>query len=390
MKSEEKLETKIKKMSSSKEIFASLFTKITKIGTRSQELANQIVSSIYDSNIKKLKELCLNGIPDDIPMLRSIVWKILLNYIPIEVDKWNIILPQKREEYHYYKEIYIKKKKAEYENKTYEHQDLLSLIAKDINRTYSQFNTFFIPTSKDTKLSQEELFKIVDKKQTCSMASADNVYKINEIETHADVLERILYIYSQLSPDVAYRQGMNEILAPIYFIFYYDKNFEEDSLENLEADSFWTFFNLMKYLKSSFDNTDPYNTFTKCDILIKALHIIDHPLAEHLSDMGVTCNMFCFRWFILLFGQDLSINDLIRFWDIVFTEDNKFYYIFLFALAVFENKRDKVLQMDDFSDIILEFQDINNFSVYDYIQTAFNIKEQYSSQLSDLLDIPFA
>lgn len=39
------------------------------------------------------------------------------------------------------------------------------------------------------------------------------------IETHSDVLGRILFIYAKLNPGVKYVQGMNEILAVLYYCF---------------------------------------------------------------------------------------------------------------------------------------------------------------------------
>jgi len=48
--------------------------------------------------------------------------------------------------------------------------------------------------------------------------------RINYIETHGDVLARILFIYAKLNPGVKYVQGMNEILAVLYFCFYDPQN----------------------------------------------------------------------------------------------------------------------------------------------------------------------
>jgi hypothetical protein len=41
----------------------------------------------------------------------------------------------------------------------------------------------------------------------------------NYIITHADILTRILFIYAKLNPGVKYTQGMNEVLATLYFCF---------------------------------------------------------------------------------------------------------------------------------------------------------------------------
>jgi len=52
--------------------------------------------------------------------------------------------------------------------------------------------------------------------------------KKNYIETHADILHRILFIYAKLNPGIKYIQGMNEVLAVIYFCYLKDDNYEDD------------------------------------------------------------------------------------------------------------------------------------------------------------------
>jgi len=44
-----------------------------------------------------------------------------------------------------------------------------------------------------------------------------DVIKNDTIEKHFDVLARILFIYARLNPGIGYVQGMNEVLAPIYY-----------------------------------------------------------------------------------------------------------------------------------------------------------------------------
>jgi hypothetical protein len=36
---------------------------------------------------------------------------------------------------------------------------------------------------------------------------------------HHDVLSRILFLFAKLNPGIRYVQGMNELLAPIYYVF---------------------------------------------------------------------------------------------------------------------------------------------------------------------------
>lgn len=45
-------------------------------------------------------------------------------------------------------------------------------------------------------------------------------------EAHWEVIQRILFIYAKLNSGDKYVQGMNEICAPIYYIFANDPNLE--------------------------------------------------------------------------------------------------------------------------------------------------------------------
>ena len=42
----------------------------------------------------------------------------------------------------------------------------------------------------------------------------------NYIYTHSDILARILFIYAKLNAGLSYVQGMNEILAVLYYCFW--------------------------------------------------------------------------------------------------------------------------------------------------------------------------
>ena len=73
-------------------------------------------------------------------------------------------------------------------------------------------------------------------------------------------MKRMLFIFAKLNPGVSYIQGMNEVLAPLYYTFMTDtvKNsdiypagfsiepiHDFDQPDNVEADTFWCFMQLM-------------------------------------------------------------------------------------------------------------------------------------------------
>jgi hypothetical protein len=39
-----------------------------------------------------------------------------------------------------------------------------------------------------------------------------------EIDLHWEAIERILFIYAKLNPAIGYVQGMNELIAPLYYV----------------------------------------------------------------------------------------------------------------------------------------------------------------------------
>jgi len=67
--------------------------------------------------------------------------------------------------------------------------------------------------------------------QVSSPGKALHLYPSNEYEVlpngseaHWEVVERILFIYAKLNPGIAYVQGMNEVVGPIYYTFATDPN----------------------------------------------------------------------------------------------------------------------------------------------------------------------
>jgi TBC1 domain family member 13 len=74
----------------------------------------------------------------------------------------------------------------------------------------------------------------------------------NYIESHSDALARVLFIYAKLNKGIRYVQGMNEILAVLYYCFWKFGNEAAISTEYLESDLFFCFSNLMSEVQDRF------------------------------------------------------------------------------------------------------------------------------------------
>ena len=362
------------------------------------------IESLISKNKKNLSLFSENGLPDEIPILRSIVQKINLGYLPIDNEQWENILKSKRTSYFYYKEA-IKKKLLEeyklyenYEKMKKEEKDeldkksnklLLEQICKDVNRTHNQMDFFFKLTDDTNKLSQKELIDLMDNRRNCSMKDIKDIYKINIKETHADVIIRILIIYSIFSPDISYVQGMNEILAPIYYTFTFDKQYGvEENIENIEADVFWTFDSLMSKIKDSFNREKDHEDMGvsgKVERLKKMLYLVDIQLYEHFEKYNVEYYTFAYRWFILFFSQEFLMIDILRLWDYLFAHDDKYLNCYFVSLAVLELKKDDLL-VSDLSGILSNLKSLKNLNIEDIISFAKNIKTQYYDKFLPIIN----
>ena len=64
-------------------------------------------------NFYKLSRHVFEGLPDDIPSLRSLAWKILFKYVPLDVNIWEELIDKKRGEYYKEKKLLYDKLELE-------------------------------------------------------------------------------------------------------------------------------------------------------------------------------------------------------------------------------------------------------------------------------------
>ena len=83
-------------------------------------------------------------------------------------------------------------------------------------------------------------------------ADLNGYFKKHYIITHADVMSRILFLYARLNPGVMYVQGMNEVLAPLYYCFW---NSSLAFGHFFESDLFFCFTKVMSDLRDGFIRT---------------------------------------------------------------------------------------------------------------------------------------
>ena len=351
-----------------KKIFNSLNIKMVSCCDVTKIVGSNLIRAIITKNKYSFNSECEKGLPEDLPMLRAIVWKIHLNYLSIDSWKWEETLSIKRAQYNVYKLQLKEKLHKEFEGKNFRYKAMFDQITKDVYRTDADLSFFFHPTNKKVTFTPEKVEALYKKRKNLVLPEIDDIYMmfeendVNENETHADVLIRLLFINSVFNPDISYHQGMHEILAPIYYCFSYDKTYIEENETDIEADTFWCFYLLMHQIRSSFDDSVSKNVSYLCSNFNKCLEIIDKDIYDHLVNNKIRNEYYCYRWFIVLFTQDFFMHDKLKLWDFILSKENKYYYIYYFGLAYLFMFRNEIMN-GGLCEIMTIFQDSKNIDI---------------------------
>ena len=111
----DKLETNINQFVEHK-FFGIIFNKTINISSEKIKTRILEIIKLLDStniNSIELKKMIFDGLPDDIPSLRSLTWKIILNYLPLNINEWENFIDFKRNQYADYKNKYVTKLELE-------------------------------------------------------------------------------------------------------------------------------------------------------------------------------------------------------------------------------------------------------------------------------------
>ena len=298
------------------------------------EFSNDIINSIL-----------LKGIPESLPCLRPLIWKSLIGFYPLNnLEQWKDETINKSKIYED-----LLKKYDYYPKNIKEEQDknLIDQINKDLPRT--RFDCDFY------------------------MNNSNNY----------DTLRRILFLYANEHSDVHYIQGMNEIIAIIFYIFSKDDNPFIEKYK--ESDSYFIFEKLMEEIKDIFimENINYSQLFIKEQIeqIKKILKKIDLELINYFEDIGVEIDNFVMRWLLVLFAQEFTMDVAVNFYDRVFTQKNKIKFICYISAAIIEKNKNTLIKLDNggIMEWAQELQNkMNEIDITNIVQLALKIQKQYN------------
>ncbi|KAL4609567.1 TBC1 domain family member 13-like [Arapaima gigas] len=349
-------------------------------------------------DLKVLRKLCFSGIPFE-GGIRSLCWKILLNYLPLERALWDPFLKKQRELYaQFLRETIIQPGIAKTNlglsredvtledhplnpnpeskwNSYFKDNEILLQIDKDVRRLCPDMAFFQRATEYPCQLIQDPLNKyetlrrrveqttLIAQTVNCNRSGITNVSSVGKMhclhpsgeydvlpqgsEAHWEVVERILFVYAKLNSGIAYVQGMNEIVGPIYYTFATDPYSQWK--EHAEADTFFCFTNLMSENMDNFIKTldeSPCGITTRMESVYSALKEKDMELYLKLQEQNIQPQYFTFRWLTLLLSQEFLLPDVIRIWDTLFSHQDRFDFLILVCCAMLILIRNKLLEGD--------------------------------------------
>lgn len=164
-------------------------------------------------------------------------------------------------------------------------------------------------------------------------------------EANWEVVERMLFIYAKLNPGQGYVQGMNEIIGPIYYVL----ASVEDHCEFAEADCFWCFTALMSEIRDFFiKSLDESDTGIRgmMNKLSSLLEKKDAAVYYRLKEQGIFPQYYSFRWITLLLSQEFPLPDVLRLWDSILADENRFEYLIYVCCSMIVLLRDQILEND--------------------------------------------
>jgi len=198
-------------------------------------------------------------------------------------------------------------------------------------------------------------------------------------EAHWEVLERLLFVFAKLNPGQGYVQGMNEIIGPLYYTMASDPSLE--LREHAEADCFFCFTNLMSEIRDFFIKTlDESESGISAMMrrLMNQLRLLDFQLWHHLEQiLDLKPQYYSFRWLTLLLSQEFPLPDVILIWDSLFSDANRFSFLFDVCCAMLIWLRPQLLS-GDFSANLKLLQNFPSTDTRDLLTKAIQLRAKTS------------
>ncbi|XP_069028871.1 TBC1 domain family member 15 [Embiotoca jacksoni] len=289
------------------------------------------------TNVPQLKHAIFKG--GLCHAVRKEAWKFLLGYFEWSstLEERKTLQRDKTDEYFRMK-LQWKSVSEEQERRNSRLRDYRSLIEKDVNRT-DRTNRFY--------------------------EGIDNPGLV--------LLHDILMTYCMYDFDLGYVQGMSDLLSPILYV-----------MEN-EVDAFWCFVSFMDQMHQNFEE-QMQGMKTQLIQLSTLLRLLDLAFWNYLESQDSGYLYFCFRWLLIRFKRELSFQDVLRLWEVMWTGLPCQNFHLLVCCAILDSEKQKIMEENyGFNEIL---KHINELSMKLDIEEILQKSEGICLQVRNCKDLP--
>lgn len=304
--------------------------------------------------------------------LRGQVWRLLWEYEPSKRRRSNEFLAMKRREYYEMAEKIVavvnddlKQGSEVFEKEMAEAEKKDFVVAVKVSNTKTTLHPL---SPRSSTMEERDIWRQIalDIPRT---SPTNPLFKKKWI---SDAMTRILYLLSIRRPLTGYVQGMNDLLTPFIWVFYWeqkldnylhddddknddifdgndnntdddndDKDDDDDDKEDkykkdnnndknkgnmakskrkqIEADSFWCLCRLIDEVQPNYTPLQS-GIIEQIDLLEILVKKEDPALHQHITDIGVSYLQISFRWFNCLLIREFSLEQIVQMWSAYLAE----------------------------------------------------------------------
>ncbi|KAK9381343.1 rab-GTPase-TBC domain-containing protein [Kockiozyma suomiensis] len=270
--------------------------------------------------VSEIKERIFHG--GLAPDVRSEAWLFLLGLYPWDSSQLDrqVIMASKRDEYYRLKRQWwddIERQKTDAVWK-----DQRNRIEKDVHRTDRNIPLF---AGEDTP-----------------HPDPDSPFANIGTNVHLEQLKDMLITYNEYNKTLGYVQGMSDLLSPIYAVI------QDDAV------AFWAFVGFMSRMERNFlrDQSGMHRQLLALDNLVQ---LMEPKLYTHLEKADSTNFFFVFRMLLVWFKREFKWDDVLRLWEVLWTDYLTSQFVLFVALAILDKHKDVIMEHLEHFDEVLKY-----------------------------------
>ncbi|XP_041267111.1 TBC1 domain family member 15 isoform X3 [Onychostruthus taczanowskii] len=172
---------------------------------------------------------------------------------------------------------------------------------------------------------------------------------------------------------IGYVQGMSDLLSPLLYV-----------MEN-EVDAFWCFVSYMDQMHQNFEE-QMQGMKTQLIQLSHLLRLLDSGFCSYLESQDSGYLYFCFRWLLIRFKREFSFQDILRLWEVMWTELPCQNFHLLLCCAILESEKQQIMDKHyGFNEIL---KHINELSMKIDVEYILCKAEAISMQMMNCKELP--